>query len=80
MKGSSLISSGSMLNRIFRISQRHSKKKLLANSEAYVAAVEVRVKAGELHELVSQALTAEKEIMRALERLNNKLDNAEIAA
>lgn len=80
MKGSSLIPSGSMLNRIIQVSQRRSKKKLLANSAAYVAAVEVRVKASELHELVSQALAAEKEIMYALENLNNKLDNAEICA
>jgi hypothetical protein len=78
MKGISLIPSGLALNRIFKSPQYYSGKKVLVDSEEFLASVKVRVKASELHELTSRALAAEEEIMHALENLNNRLDNAEI--
>lgn len=77
MKGLSLIPSGFALNRIFKSSRYHTRK-VLVDSEEFLASVGVSVKASELHELTSQALAAQEEIMHALEKLNNKLDNAEI--
>ena len=78
MKGLSFIPSGVTLNRIFKSSRYNTEKKVLVDSEEYLASVGVSVKASELRELTGQALAAQEEIMHALENLNKKLDNAEI--
>jgi Mrp family chromosome partitioning ATPase len=80
MKGISLIPSGLVLNRLFKSPQQRNQKMVLVDLDEYVPSMEARVNASERHELASQALAAEKEIMYAIENLNSKLDNSEIYA
>ena len=80
MKGISLIPSGLALNRLFKSPQHRNQNMVLVDLDEYVPSLEARVNTSERHELTSQALAAEKEIMYAIENLNNKLDNSEIYA
>lgn len=80
MKGISLIPPGLALKSIFKLPKYHGKKKVLVDSDVFLASVEVSVKTNEWRELASQALAAEKEIMYAIENLNSKLDKSEIYA
>jgi len=67
-----------VLNRIFKSPKYNNQNVVLVDSEAYIPSLGVRAKTSVRNELASQALAAEREIMYAIENLNNKLDNAEV--